>query len=65
MAVYALGEQVPEIHPDAYVHPDAVVIGNVTIGAYSRQKDSSATKVNPGNVVTSKLRDLAMRGLPR
>ena len=27
MPVYALGERVPDIHPDAYVHPDAVVIG--------------------------------------
>jgi carbonic anhydrase/acetyltransferase-like protein (isoleucine patch superfamily) len=31
--LYALGDVEPEIHPDAYVHPDAVVIGNVTIGA--------------------------------
>lgn len=35
MAIYALGDQVPEIHVDAYVHPDAVVIGNVVIGAHS------------------------------
>lgn len=35
MAIYALGDQVPEIHPDAYIHPDAVVIGNVVIGAGS------------------------------
>jgi carbonic anhydrase/acetyltransferase-like protein (isoleucine patch superfamily) len=33
--IYALGDQVPSIHPDAYVHPDAVVIGDVTIGAHS------------------------------
>jgi carbonic anhydrase/acetyltransferase-like protein (isoleucine patch superfamily) len=33
--VYALGEVEPTIHPDAFVHPDAVVIGNVTIGAGS------------------------------
>lgn len=33
MPVYALGDQVPDIHPTAYVHPDAVVIGSVTIGA--------------------------------
>lgn len=32
MPIYALGEQVPDIHPDAYVHPDAVIIGSVTIG---------------------------------
>ena len=35
MAIYALGDQVPEIHPDAYIHPDAVVIGSVVIGAYT------------------------------
>jgi carbonic anhydrase/acetyltransferase-like protein (isoleucine patch superfamily) len=33
MAIYALGDQVPEIHPEAYVHPDAVIIGSVVIGA--------------------------------
>lgn len=31
MAIYALGDLVPNIAPDAYVHPDAVVIGNVTL----------------------------------
>lgn len=35
MPVYALGDRVPEVHPDAYVHPDAVVIGAVVIGAES------------------------------
>jgi Carbonic anhydrases/acetyltransferases, isoleucine patch superfamily len=33
MAVYALGDQVPDIHPSAYVHPQASVIGSVTLGA--------------------------------
>ena len=33
MAIYALGDQVPQIHPDAYVHPDAVLIGSVVLGA--------------------------------
>jgi carbonic anhydrase/acetyltransferase-like protein (isoleucine patch superfamily) len=33
--IYALGHQVPDIHPDAYLHPDCVVIGSVTIGAGS------------------------------
>ena len=32
MAVYALADVEPQIHADAYVHPDATVIGNVTIG---------------------------------
>ncbi len=35
MAIYALGDQVPDIHPDAYLHPDCVIIGSVTIGASS------------------------------
>jgi carbonic anhydrase/acetyltransferase-like protein (isoleucine patch superfamily) len=30
--VYALGDRVPSIDPAAYVHPDAVVIGDVVIG---------------------------------
>ena len=33
MPIYALGDLVPHIHTDAYVHPDAVIIGAVTIGA--------------------------------
>ena len=32
MAVYALGDLVPDIATDAWVHPDAVVIGAVTLG---------------------------------
>jgi carbonic anhydrase/acetyltransferase-like protein (isoleucine patch superfamily) len=35
MAIYALGDLVPRIHPDAFVHPEAVVIGDVTIGQHS------------------------------
>ena len=32
MALYALGEIAPRIDPDAFVHPDATIIGNVVIG---------------------------------
>lgn len=35
MAIYALGDFVPQIHPEAYVHPDATVIGDVRIHAYA------------------------------
>lgn len=35
MPVYSLRGAKPTIHRDAFVHPDAVVIGNVTIGAES------------------------------
>jgi carbonic anhydrase/acetyltransferase-like protein (isoleucine patch superfamily) len=33
VALYAVGDAVPRVHPDAYVHPDAVVIGNVELDA--------------------------------
>ena len=33
MPVYALDDQVPAIDPEAFVHPDAVIIGNVELGA--------------------------------
>ncbi len=35
MAVYALGDDVPDIDPEAFVHPDAVVIGRVFVGAHA------------------------------
>jgi carbonic anhydrase/acetyltransferase-like protein (isoleucine patch superfamily) len=33
--LYALGELEPQIDPEAYVHPDAVLIGDVVIGPQS------------------------------
>lgn len=35
MAVYQLGELTPRIDPDAFVHPEAVIIGDVTVGPES------------------------------
>ncbi len=35
MAIYQLGDRVPVIDTGAYVHPDAVVIGDVTMGSES------------------------------
>lgn len=32
MAIYALGDRMPTIDDSAFVHPEAVVIGDVTIG---------------------------------
>jgi carbonic anhydrase/acetyltransferase-like protein (isoleucine patch superfamily) len=32
MPIYALGDQTPDIHPTAYVHPEATLIGSVTLG---------------------------------
>jgi carbonic anhydrase/acetyltransferase-like protein (isoleucine patch superfamily) len=35
MPVYALGDRIPVIDPSAFVHPDAVIIGDVRIGPES------------------------------
>ena len=35
MPIYAIGERSPEIDPSAFVHPDAVIIGDVRIGPES------------------------------
>ncbi|MEV4355305.1 gamma carbonic anhydrase family protein [Nonomuraea sp. NPDC049625] len=50
MPVYALGDQVPRIHPDAYVHPDAVVIGSVVIGAESSVWPSAVLRADFGRI---------------
>ena len=50
MAVYALGDQVPDIHPDAYVHPDAVVIGSATIGAESSIWPGAVIRADDGPI---------------
>jgi carbonic anhydrase/acetyltransferase-like protein (isoleucine patch superfamily) len=51
MAVYALGEAVPDIDPTAYVHPDAVVIGNVRIGAESSVWPCAVLRGDDGRIV--------------
>lgn len=51
MPVYALGDAVPSIHPDAYVHPDAVVIGSVTIGAHSSVWPGAVLRGDDGSIV--------------
>lgn len=64
MPVYALGDRVPDIHPEAFVHPDAVVIGDVRIdeeatvwpgavlrGDYGRIEVGARTSVQDGTVV--------------
>jgi carbonic anhydrase/acetyltransferase-like protein (isoleucine patch superfamily) len=51
MPCYALGDSEPDIHPDAYVHPDAVVIGNVTIGAESSVWPTAVLRGDDGRIV--------------
>lgn len=50
MAIYALGDQIPEIDPLAYVHPDAVVIGSVTIGAESSVWPGAVLRGDDGEI---------------
>ncbi len=50
MALYALGDACPEIHPEAFVHPDAVVIGSVTIGAESSVWPSAVLRGDYGTI---------------
>jgi carbonic anhydrase/acetyltransferase-like protein (isoleucine patch superfamily) len=35
MAIYQLGDLVPRIDPEAYIHPEAVIIGDVVVGPES------------------------------
>lgn len=51
MAIYALGDSVPDIHPTAYVHPDAVVIGNVRIGEQSSVWPGAVLRGDDGEIV--------------
>jgi carbonic anhydrase/acetyltransferase-like protein (isoleucine patch superfamily) len=48
--IYALGELEPAIHPDAYVHPDAVVIGAVTIGAEASAWPGAVLRADFGRI---------------
>ncbi|MEZ5177571.1 MAG: gamma carbonic anhydrase family protein [Acidimicrobiales bacterium] len=50
MPVYALGHQVPTIHPDAYISPDAVVIGSVTIGAEASVWPGAVLRGDDGDI---------------
>ena len=51
MPIYALGDLVPDIHPDAYVHPDAVIIGLTTIGAESTIWPGAVLRGDNGGIV--------------
>ena len=51
MPVYALGDVVPTIDPTAYVHPEAVVIGAVTLGAESSVWPCAVLRGDLGGIV--------------
>ena len=50
MPIYALGDRVPTIHPDAWVHPEAVIIGSVTIGAESSVWPCAVLRADNGEI---------------
>ncbi len=50
MPVYALDDVEPKIHPDAFVHPDAVVIGDVTLGPESSVWPSAVLRGDYGTI---------------
>ena len=51
MPVYALGDDQPDIDPTAYIHPDAVIIGRVRIGAGSTIWPTAVLRGDDGDIV--------------
>jgi carbonic anhydrase/acetyltransferase-like protein (isoleucine patch superfamily) len=51
MTLYAIGEERPRIHPDAYVHPEAVLIGEVRLGADSSVWPGAVVRADNGPIV--------------
>src|SRR3954464_2789447 len=51
MAVYALGDRLPKIDSSAFVHPDAVIIGSVTIGPESTVWPHAVLRGDYGEIV--------------
>jgi carbonic anhydrase/acetyltransferase-like protein (isoleucine patch superfamily) len=50
MAIYALGDVAPVVHETAFVHPDATVIGEVTIGPESSVWPGAVLRGDHGTV---------------
>lgn len=51
MPIYALGDVEPTIADDAYIHPDAVVIGAVTIGSESSVWACAVLRGDDGEII--------------
>src|ERR1700735_3696968 len=51
MTLYALHEERPRIHPDAYIHPEAVLIGEVHLGAGSSVWPGVTIRADNGPIV--------------
>jgi carbonic anhydrase/acetyltransferase-like protein (isoleucine patch superfamily) len=51
MPIYELEGVAPRIDPTAFIHPEAVVIGDVTIGAHSSIWPCAVLRGEPGKIV--------------
>lgn len=50
MTVYRLGATAPDIDPTAFVHPDAIIIGAVTIGAHASIWPTAVLRADFGTI---------------
>lgn len=51
MPIYSLGDMTPSIDPTAFVHPDAVLIGQVTIGPSSSIWPGAVLRADHGKIM--------------
>ncbi len=51
MPLYALGDDEPVIDPTAYVHPEAVIIGKVTLGTEASVWPNAVLRGDDGRIV--------------
>ncbi|MEI8083144.1 MAG: gamma carbonic anhydrase family protein [Actinomycetes bacterium] len=50
MPLYALGDLTPNVDPSAFIHPDAVLIGNVTVGPESSVWPTAVLRADHGGI---------------
>jgi carbonic anhydrase/acetyltransferase-like protein (isoleucine patch superfamily) len=51
MAIYALGDRRPTIHETAYVHPEAMIIGSVELGAQASVWPGAVIRADDNKIV--------------
>ena len=49
--IHSFGEDTPEIHADAFVHPDATIIGRAKVGARSSIWPGTVLRADMGRIV--------------
>jgi carbonic anhydrase/acetyltransferase-like protein (isoleucine patch superfamily) len=61
MAIWQLGNAVPRIHPTAYVHPSAQVIGDVTLRAHTNVWPGAVLRADFGQIDVGERSSRALR----